>query len=63
MAGGEGGDETMSLDDISVLIGRLLIAIVVIGGVYVGVHTFAPGWFDNVMNGALNTVNSYVTLP
>ncbi len=53
----------MSLDDISVLIGRLLIAIVVIGGVYVGVHTFAPGWFDNVMNGALNTVNSYVTLP
>lgn len=53
----------MSLDDISVLIGRLLIAVVVIGGVYIGVHAFAPGWFDNVMNSGLNTVNTYIPLP
>jgi hypothetical protein len=59
----KGGENKMSLDDISVLIGRLLIAIVVIGGVYVGVHTFAPGWFDNVMNSGLNTVNTYIPLP
>ncbi|MDA8205472.1 MAG: hypothetical protein M0Z36_05335 [Thermaerobacter sp.] len=46
----------MSMDDIAVIIGRLLIAVVVIGGVYAGVHIFAPGWFDNTMNSALNGV-------
>ena len=48
----------MSLDDISVLIGRLLIAIVVIGAVFVGVHTFAPGWFDNTMQSAMNALTN-----
>lgn len=46
----------MSLDDISVLIGRLLIAIVVIGAVFLGVHTFAPNWFDNTMQAAMNSL-------
>jgi hypothetical protein len=53
----------MSLDDLSVLIGRLLIAIVVIGGVYMGVHTFAPGWFDNTIQSGLNSVTNYIPLP
>ena len=53
----------MSLDDISVLIGRLLIAIVVIGGVYMGVKTFAPGWFDNTIQVALNGITQYIPLP
>lgn len=53
----------MSLDDISVIMGRLLIAVVVVGALYLGVHTFAPGWLDNTINGALNTVNQYIPLP
>lgn len=48
----------MSLDDISVLIGRLLIAIVVIGAVFLGVHTFAPTWFDNTMQTAMNSLSN-----
>lgn len=48
----------MSLDDISVIVGRLLIAVVVVGALYVAVHTIAPGWLSNEINNALNSVQS-----
>lgn len=53
----------MTLDDISIIAGRLLIAVVVAGALYVAVHTFAPNWMSTTINGALNTVNSYIPLP
>ena len=48
----------MSLDDISVIVGRLLIAIVVVGVLYLAVHTFAPGWLNNTISNALNSVST-----
>jgi hypothetical protein len=52
-----------SLDGMSAFVGRLCIALIVMGGVYVGMQALAPGWFDGVMNGALNAIHSYGTLP
>jgi hypothetical protein len=48
----------MSLDDISVIIGRLLIALVVVGALYLTVHTIAPGWLNNEINNALTSIQT-----
>lgn len=53
----------MSLDDIMTIGGRLLTAIVLIGAAYLGLKTYAPGWFDNTINAGLSTVSSYIPLP
>jgi hypothetical protein len=48
----------MSLDDISVIIGRLLIALVVVGALYLAVNAIAPGWLQNEINNALNSIQT-----
>ncbi len=53
----------MTLDEIMFIVGRLLIAVILVVALFKGVQVIVPGWFDNTVGSALNGVVGQIPIP
>ncbi len=53
----------MELDQIMFIVGRFLIAVILIVALFKGVQLVVPSWFDNTLGTSLNGIVGQIPIP